>query len=85
MFQTISETCSDNTLIDKHLDYFIYVCYHQNLTLHKDGVNSSPLFDDEKPNDHIDIKGKSPNDHIGIRRENKLLVPDSQAVEEKKF
>jgi len=32
----------------------IWVCYHQNLSLHK--LNKFPLFDDNKPNDHIDIK-----------------------------
>jgi len=35
-------------------------------------VNNFPLFDDDKPNDHIDIKGES------------KLVPHSQAIEEKK-
>jgi len=33
--------------------YYICVCYHQNLTLHKDRVNNF-LLDDDKPNDHID-------------------------------
>ena len=32
----------------------IWVCYHQNLSLHE--LNKFPLFDDDKPNDHIDIK-----------------------------
>ena len=41
------------------MDYYICVCYHQNLTLHDDGVNNFPLFDDDKPNDDIDIKDKS--------------------------
>jgi len=35
--------------------YVIWVCYHQNLLLHE--LNKFPLFDDDKPNDHIDIKG----------------------------
>ena len=42
-------------------------------TLHKERVNNFPLFDDDKPNDHIDIKGES------------MLVPNSQAIEEKKW
>jgi len=41
------------------VDYYICVCYHQNLTLHKDGVNNFPLFDDDKPNGHIDIRGEN--------------------------
>jgi len=48
-----------NTLTHKHVDYYICVCYHKNLTLHKDEVNKFSLFDDDKPNDHIDIKGKN--------------------------
>ena len=32
----------------------IWVCYHQNLSLHE--LKKFPLFDDDKPNDHIDIK-----------------------------
>ena len=35
-------------------------------------VNNFPLFDDDKPNDHIDIEGES------------RLVPNSQAIEETK-
>ena len=46
-------------LTQKDVDYYICVCYHQNLTLHKDGVNNFLYFDDEKPNDHIDIKGEN--------------------------
>jgi len=41
-------TCSVNTL--KQL---LHLClHHQN---HKDRVNNFPLFDDDKPNDHIDF------------------------------
>ena len=58
MFQTPSRTYLDNTLKNKQVDYYICVCSHQNLTLHKDGFNKFPIFDDDKPNDHIDIKGK---------------------------
>ena len=47
-----------NTLTNMHVDCYICVCYHQNLTLHKDGFNKFPLIDDDKPNDHIDMKGK---------------------------
>jgi len=59
MFQTLSRTCLDSTLINKQMDYYICVCYHQNIKLHKDGFNKFPLFDDNKVNDHIDIKGKN--------------------------
>ena len=55
-----------STLTHKHVDCYICVCYHQNLTLHKDEVNNFPLFDDDKPNDHIDMKSKN------------KLVPNSQ-------
>jgi len=41
-------------LKQKHMDYYNCVCYHQNLT--KDVVNNFLLFDDDKPNDHIDHK-----------------------------
>ena len=58
MFQTLSRTCLDSTLINKQVDYYICVCYPQNLTLHKDEFNKFSLFDDDKPNDHIDMKGK---------------------------
>jgi len=52
--------------------YYICVCYHQNLTLHKDKVNKFPLFDDDKPNDH--------NDHS---QENKnQLVPSKLVTQE---
>jgi len=59
IFQTLSRTCLDSTLIDKQVDYYICVCYHQSLTLHKDGVNKFSLFDDDKPNEHIDMKDKN--------------------------
>jgi len=49
----------DSTLINAQVDYYICVCYHQNFTLHKDGFNKFPLFDDDKSNDHINIKGKN--------------------------
>jgi len=52
------------------MDYYICIYYQQNLTLHKDGVNNFPLFDDDKPNDHIDTKGK------------KKLVPNIQAIQD---
>jgi len=52
------------------MDYYICVCYHQNLTLDKDEVNNFPLFDDDKPNDYIDMKGK------------KKLVPNIKAIQE---
>ena len=45
-----------NKLTHKHVDYYICVCYHQNLTLHKDEVDKFPLFDDDQPNDYIDMK-----------------------------
>jgi len=35
--------------------YFICVCYNQNLITYKDGFNKFSLFDDDKPNDHIDL------------------------------
>jgi len=47
-----------NTLTHKYVEYFICVCYHQNLTLHKNGFNKFPLFNDDKPNDYTDMKGK---------------------------
>jgi len=59
MFKTLSGTCLDSTLITKQVGYYICVCYYQNLTLHKDEFNKFPLFDDDKPNDHIDVKGKN--------------------------
>ena len=55
MFQTLSKTCLDSTLINKQVDYYICICYHQNLTLHKNGFNKLPLFDDDKSNAHIDL------------------------------
>jgi len=45
-----------NTLTNMHVDCYICVCYHQNLTLHKDGVKKFSFFGDDKPNDHIDMK-----------------------------
>jgi len=58
MFQTLSRTYLDSTLINKQVDYYICVYYHQNVTLHKNGFNKFSLFDDDKPNDHNDMKGK---------------------------
>ena len=39
MFQTLSKTCLDSTLINKQVNYYICVCYHQDLILHKHGFN----------------------------------------------
>ena len=47
--------------------YYIYVCYHQNLTFHKDGINKFPLFDDDKANDHI-IKAVEPKKRKSLER-----------------
>jgi len=54
--------------------YYICICYHQNHTFYKDGINKFPLFDNDKPNDHFDIK-----------RKNECQCQTSQTKEEKKF
>ena len=41
MFQILSRTCLNSTLINKQVDYYICVCYHQNLTLHKNRFNTT--------------------------------------------
>jgi len=62
------------------VNYYICVCYHQNLIIHKNGFNKFPLFDDDKPNDHIDIKDKHklvPNQ--SSQRREKILKKATQA------
>jgi len=58
MFQILSRTCFDSTNINKQVDYYLCVCYHKNLTLYKNRFNKFPLFDDDKPKNHTDMKGK---------------------------
>ena len=50
MFQALSRTCLDSRLINKQVDDYMCVCYHQNLKLHKGWLNrNQPLifFDPE--------------------------------------
>jgi len=71
MFQALSGTCSDN--IHRHLDYFICVCYHQNLTLHRLGSANSPFLMMINQMTILTWKGKN------------KLVPKQSSQEEKIF
>ena len=53
MFQTLSRTCLDKTLINKQVNYYICVCYHRNLTLHKDGFNNAQIFWNDQSSKHF--------------------------------
>ena len=73
MFAVITTWIMEEKQLAIDSSIYICVCYHQNHTLHKDRVNNFPVFDDDKPNDHIDMKDKI------------KLVPTSQTTVEKIF